>query len=50
MLLLVNRRKLMGESVNGPFFNAVAWTTTVVMIGLTLLLLATSFGLKIGSS
>jgi NRAMP (natural resistance-associated macrophage protein)-like metal ion transporter len=50
MLLLVNRRKLMGNSVNGPFFNAVAWTTTVVMIGLTLLLLATSFGLKIGSS
>ena len=50
MLLLVNRRKLMGESVNGPFFNAVAWTTTVVMIGLTLLLLATSFGLKIGRS
>jgi Mn2+/Fe2+ NRAMP family transporter len=50
MLLLINRRKLMGESVNGPFFNAVAWTTTVVMIGLTLLLLATSFGLKIGAS
>ena len=50
MLLLVNRRKLMGEAVNGPFFNAVAWTTTVVMIALTLLLIATSFGVKIGKA
>ncbi len=47
MLLLVNRRKLMGEAVNGPFFNTVAWTTTVVMIGLTALLVATSFGVKL---
>ena len=38
MLLLVNDRRLMGEAVNGPVFNAVAWTTVVVMIALTLLL------------
>jgi Mn2+/Fe2+ NRAMP family transporter len=50
MLLLVNRKKLMGDAVNGPFFNAVAWVTTVVMIVLTLLLLATSLGVKIGGA
>lgn len=49
MLLLVNRKSLMGESVNGPFFNAVAWATAVVMILLTLLLVAGSFGLRIGA-
>ena len=50
MLLLVNRVKLMGEAVNGPFFNAVAWVTTVAMIVLTLLLIGTSFGIKIGKT
>jgi NRAMP (natural resistance-associated macrophage protein)-like metal ion transporter len=50
MLILINRRKLMGKAVNGPFFNTVAWATTVIMIGLTLLLLATSLGVKIGGS
>ncbi|WP_034608642.1 Nramp family divalent metal transporter [Desulfovibrio aminophilus] len=38
MLLLVNDRRLMGEAVNGPVFNAVAWITVAVMIALTLLL------------
>jgi NRAMP (natural resistance-associated macrophage protein)-like metal ion transporter len=49
MLLLVNRAKLMGNAVNGPFFNLVAWTTAVVMIGLTALLVAGGFGLTIGT-
>jgi NRAMP (natural resistance-associated macrophage protein)-like metal ion transporter len=35
MLLLINRPKLMGSWRNGPWFNAIAWTTTAVMIGLT---------------
>jgi len=48
MLLLVNREELMGDRVNGRFFNAVAWVTTVVMILLTFLLVANGFGLKIG--
>ena len=48
MLLLVNRRHLMGDSVNGPVFNSVAWITTVVMIALTLLLVANQLGLTIG--
>jgi NRAMP (natural resistance-associated macrophage protein)-like metal ion transporter len=36
MLLLINKKELMGEYVNKPLFNAIAWATTVVMIGLTL--------------
>jgi Mn2+/Fe2+ NRAMP family transporter len=39
MLLLINDKKLMGEYTNGPIFNAVAWLTSLVMIGFTLLLL-----------
>src|SRR3979490_814609 len=36
MLLLINKKELMGEYVNTRLFNAVAWTTTVVVIGLSL--------------
>jgi len=36
MLLLLNRKELMGEFVNTTTFNIVAWTTTVLMIVLTL--------------
>ncbi len=36
MLLLINKRELMGSYTNSRFFNWVAWATTVVMIGLTL--------------
>jgi NRAMP (natural resistance-associated macrophage protein)-like metal ion transporter len=36
MLLLINDKELMGEYVNSRLFNAVAWTTTVIMIGLTI--------------
>ena len=39
MLLLTNDREIMGEYVNGRGFNIVAWTTVVVMIGLTLAML-----------
>jgi NRAMP (natural resistance-associated macrophage protein)-like metal ion transporter len=35
MLLLINKKELMGAYVNSRLFNAVAWATTVVMIGLT---------------
>ncbi|HTC56338.1 MAG TPA: divalent metal cation transporter [Candidatus Sulfotelmatobacter sp.] len=35
MLLLINKKELMGEYVNTRLFNAVAWLTTIVMIGLT---------------
>jgi Mn2+/Fe2+ NRAMP family transporter len=35
MLLLVNKKDLMGKHTNSRFFNVVAWATTVVMIALT---------------
>jgi Mn2+/Fe2+ NRAMP family transporter len=38
ILLLVNRRELMGEYVNTLTFNVVAWATAVAMIVLTLVL------------
>src|ERR1700726_2826484 len=34
MLLLINRKELMGDYVNSRFFNVVAWATTVLVIGL----------------
>jgi NRAMP (natural resistance-associated macrophage protein)-like metal ion transporter len=36
MLLLVNKKELMGEHVNSRLFDVIAWATTVIMIGLTL--------------
>jgi Mn2+/Fe2+ NRAMP family transporter len=36
MLLLINKKDLMGEYVNTRLFNWVAWGTTAIMIGLTL--------------
>ena len=35
MLLLINKKELMGQYVNTRLFNWVAWATTVMMIGLT---------------
>ncbi len=35
MLLLINKKELMGEYVNTRFFNVIAWATTVILIGLT---------------
>ena len=32
MLLLVNKKELMGEYVNSKLFNLVAWALTAVMI------------------
>jgi Mn2+/Fe2+ NRAMP family transporter len=38
MLMLINRRDLMGDFVNTPTFNIVAWITVVAVIALTLVL------------
>jgi Mn2+/Fe2+ NRAMP family transporter len=38
MLRLINKEKLMGRYKNGPWFNGIAWGTTIIMIGLTLYL------------
>jgi NRAMP (natural resistance-associated macrophage protein)-like metal ion transporter len=42
ILMLVNRRDLMGEHVNTLTFNIVAWVTAIAMIVLTLVLVYTS--------
>ncbi len=42
VLILVNRRDLMGEQVNAKGFNWVAWISTVAMIVLTLVVAYTS--------
>ena len=42
MLNLTNDRELMGDHVNSRTYNIIAWTTVVVMIGLTLAMLAQS--------
>jgi NRAMP (natural resistance-associated macrophage protein)-like metal ion transporter len=39
MLLLVNKKDLMGEYVNSRIFNVIAWGTTAIMIVLTIGLL-----------
>jgi NRAMP (natural resistance-associated macrophage protein)-like metal ion transporter len=36
MLLLINKKDLMGEYVNSRLLNVMAWLTTIVMIGLSL--------------
>jgi Mn2+/Fe2+ NRAMP family transporter len=36
MLLLANKKDLMGEYVNSSLFNVIAWGTTIIMIGLTI--------------
>ena len=41
MLLLVNKRRLMGKFVNSTLYNVIAWTTTVVLVLLSLILLWT---------
>jgi len=38
MLLLINKKDLMGEYVNSRLFNVIAWGSTVIMIGLTVAL------------
>jgi Mn2+/Fe2+ NRAMP family transporter len=38
MLLLINRRDLMGDYVNTPTFNVIAWITAIAVILLTLVL------------
>ena len=44
MLLLVNKSELMGKYVNGTWFNAIAWATTIIMIGLTIAWLVSGGG------
>jgi Mn2+/Fe2+ NRAMP family transporter len=43
MLLLINKKDLMGEYINNRFYNAVAWVTVAVVIALSVALMVTSF-------
>jgi len=38
ILLLINDKKLMMQHTNGPIFNIIAWVTTIILIGFTLIL------------
>lgn len=44
MLILINRKDLMGEHVNSRWFNAIAWTTAIIVIGLSIAMLFTAAG------
>jgi len=39
MLLLINDKKIMMSHTNGPLFNVIGWTMSIVMIGFSLVLL-----------
>ena len=39
MLRLVNKKELMGNHTNSRWFNVVAWTTTVIVVGLSLVMM-----------
>ena len=43
MILLINKRHLMREWRNPPFYNGVAWLTVVIVIGMTLALTGITF-------
>jgi NRAMP (natural resistance-associated macrophage protein)-like metal ion transporter len=43
MLRLINDKRQMGKYVNGRAFNIIAWITVVILIGLTVLLVITSW-------
>jgi NRAMP (natural resistance-associated macrophage protein)-like metal ion transporter len=40
MILLINKKDLMGEWINPRSYNAIAWVSVVIMIGLTLALVS----------
>ena len=42
ILLLINRRDLMGDYVNTLTFNVIAWSSSIIMIILTFILVYTS--------
>ena len=43
MVILINRKELMGKFTNGPVYNAVTWAATAILIVLSILMLVTSF-------
>ena len=45
VLTIINDRSIMGEHVNGPVYNAVAWAFSIVLIALTVVLVASTLRL-----
>jgi Mn2+/Fe2+ NRAMP family transporter len=43
MLLLINRKDLMGEYVNPGWFNVIAWLTAAIVIVLSVMLMVQQF-------
>ncbi|HET7375425.1 MAG TPA: divalent metal cation transporter, partial [Anaerolineae bacterium] len=43
MLRLINNKRLMGRHINGRLFNLLAWGTVIILIGLTVILIVTSW-------
>ena len=43
MLMVINRRSVMGEHTNSPLANAIAWTTAIVIGGLSIVYVAGLF-------
>ncbi|MGP8174985.1 MAG: Nramp family divalent metal transporter [Terracidiphilus sp.] len=39
MLMLINRQDLMGEHMNSRMWNVIAWVTSIIVIGMTLVML-----------
>ena len=39
MLMLINRSDLMGEHKNSRLWNLIAWATSIIVIGMTLVML-----------
>jgi NRAMP (natural resistance-associated macrophage protein)-like metal ion transporter len=39
MLMLINRKDLMGEHKNSLLWNVIAWSTSIIVIGITLIML-----------
>ena len=50
VLKLVNNRELMGNHVNGVFYNIAAWLTTIIVSLLSLLVILTTLFPKLFSS
>jgi Mn2+/Fe2+ NRAMP family transporter len=44
MLILINRKDLMGDHVNSRWLNLVAWLTAIIVIGLSIAMLFTAAG------
>jgi Mn2+/Fe2+ NRAMP family transporter len=43
MLLLINRKDLMGKHTNSHWFNAIAWATAIIVSILSVMLMVQQF-------